>query len=894
MADSDVHGLRPGIRRLFRLALRRRADADRDADDEIRLHLALRTEQLVREGLSLTEARAEAERRFGPITEARERLHSSSRHRETSMRTREWIDALRQDLRIALRRMRQQPGFAIFAILIVALGVGATTAVFSVMSPLMLRPLPFTEPERLVWIANSGDGGLSSVTSRTSNLRDFRARARSFEALTGYNAFFEYDSYNLVGEGAPERLVGVGVAHDFLDVLGIRPLIGRSFREEEAVWGGRQAAILTHGFWLRRFGGDHEVLGRSVVLDGVPTEIVGVLPSSFDFASAFTPATRVDFLLPFPISDETDRWGNTLAIIGRLTPGATLEQAQAELDAIIAQLQQEDPSRWGLGAVVRGLRDHIAGRFRPAMLLLAAAAALVLLIACANLSNLLLARAQQREQELAVRSALGASRRRLVGQLLVESVLLAVGGGLAGVVLAFWIASWISGTSAVSIPLLRSVSIDARAAIFTVAVTLATGLIVGIVPALAISRRREAGALLDGGRGSSAGRRRAVTREVLVIAEVALACVLLAGSGLLLRSFVRLLDVELGFQPAGAIAWQLAPGREFENATEQMAFWNDLADRVAAVPGVTAVGITDTPPLGRNREWAVRAEGVIYERGQGPPNAYPRIIDHRYLEAMRIPLLAGRNFTPDDNADVGSVLIVNRTAAERLFPGQDPLGKNVVIWDRFRVVGVVDDVRHRSLEEGSGLEIYLPLTQHVRNNTLTMVVRSSLPVESIGGGVTSALSAADPAMPVRDFQPLSAVVDRAVSPRRFVLLILGGFAAAAVLLAALGIYAVLSYSVAQQTREIGIRLALGESAAAVQRRIVGRTLALAGVGIVLGAAWAFAGTRLIQSLLYGIGGGDVPTFAGTTLLLAAVAALAGYLPARRASRVSPIEALRAQ
>ena len=893
MADSGVHGLRPGIRRLFRLALRRRTDADRDADDEIRLHLALRTEQLVREGLSLTEARAEAERRFGPMTEARERLHSSSRRRETRMRMRESVDALRQDLRIALRRMRQQPGFAIFAMLIVALGVGATTAVYSVMSPLMLRPLPFEHPERLVAIRNTGDGGLSTVTSRTSNLRDFRERARSFEALTAYDAFFEYESYNLVGLGAPERLVGVGVAQDFLDVLGVRPILGRSFRVEEAVWGARPVAMLTYGFWMRRFAGDRDVLGRSMPLDGVPTEIIGVLPPGFDFASTFTPASRVDFLLPFPISDETDRRGNTLAIIGRLAPGATIEQAQAELDAIIAQLQEENPSRWGLGAVVSGLQDHIAGRFRAPMLLLAAAAALVLLIACANLSNRLLARAWQREQEMAVRSALGASRGRLVGQLLVESMLLAVGGGAAGVLLAFWLASWISATSAVSIPLLRSVSIDASAAMFTLGVTLATGLIVGILPALAVSRRRVAGALIDGGRGASAGKRRTLTREVLVIAEVALACVLLAGSGLLLRSFVRVLDVELGFEPAGVIAWQLAPGRRFEDPAAPMAFWNDLTARVATVPGVTAVGITDTPPLGRNREWGVRAEGVVYEPDQ-VPLAYPRLIDHQYLQAMRIPLAAGRYFTPDDDSDADRVIILNRTAAERLFPGEDPIGKIAVIFDRFRVVGVVEDVRHRSLEEGSGLEMYMPLTQLLRNATLTMVVRSRLPVESIAGGVMSALNSADPTMPARDFQPLNEVVDRAVSPRRFVLSILGGFATAALVLAALGIYAVLSYSVTQRTREIGIRLALGESAAGMQRRIVVRTLSLVGIGIALGAAWAFAGTRLIQSLLYGVGAGDAPTFAATALVLVAVSVLAGYLPARRASRVSPVEALRAQ
>ena len=800
--------------------------------------------------------------------------------------------ALPEPVRLALRRMRREPGFVAFASVIIALGVAATTAVFSVMSPLMLRPLPFREPERLVWIANTGTSGLSGVTSRTSNLRDYRAQARSFEAITGYFAFFEYNSFTLLGDGRPERLVGAGVAQDFLPVLGVRPMLGRNFVAEESVWNGRPAAILTHAFWTRRFAADPTIVGRAITLNGVPTTVVGVLPPTFDFASTFAPASRVDFLNPFPIADETDRWGNTLAMIGRLKPGVTVQAAQAELDVVNARLQQADQARWGLGAVVSGLQDQIAGSFRPALLLLAGGAGLVLLVACANLSNLLLARGQQRGQEMAVRSALGASRTRLLGQLLSESVLLAAGGGAVGVALAVAITRWVASTSAVRIPLLGSVSVDGRAAALALVVTLLTGLVVGMVPALQASRGGESATLREASRGSSHGRRRAAMREGLVVAEVAVACVLLVGGGLLLRSFVRVLDVDLGFRPDGAVAWQLDAGRDFPSDTARVAFYADVAARVAAVPGVQAVGLTDTPPLGRNRSWGIRAEGVVYEKGQGE-TAFPRLVDSRYLQAMGIPLVAGRYFTPDDRAGAPRAIIINQEAAAKLFRGKDAVGRNVLLGgDPWRVVGVVADVRHQSIEEGSGFEMYLPFAQNTDFGTLTMVVRSPLPVRALARPVAAAIRAADASMPADDYQPLGAVVDRALSPRRFVLLVLGAFAGTALLLAALGIYAVLSYTVSQRVREIGIRMALGEPAASVRGRVVGRTLLLAGVGVAVGAAVSLVGARLIRSLLYGVGSADVPTFLGTAAVLLLVAGLAGYLPARRASGTDPVEALR--
>jgi len=800
------------------------------------------------------------------------------------------MSGLVQDGRYALRSIRRELGFFAFAAVIIGLGVGANTAVFSVMSPLMLRPLPFEDPQDLAWIALRRTGGMSSVTSRTSNLRDYRAMSRSFEEMSGYFAFFEYESYNLTGDGQPERLVGVGVARNFLEVLGVRPLLGRNFVEEESVWDGRPAAILTHGFWMRRFAADPAIVGTSILLNDVPTDVVGVLPPEFDFASTFSPGSRVEFLRPFPISDETDRWGNTLSMIGRLRPGATIESAQADLDVINQQLEEADPDRWGLGATVTGLQNQIAGNFRSAMFVLAAAAAAVMLIACANLSNLLLARGPKRHKEMAIRSVLGADRGRLLRQLMIESLILAGCGGVIGVGIAFGATRLVSNTTAVKIPMLSSVGVDGTALVFTFVLALTSGVLLGIVPALQVSQGQEARTINDSSRGSSEGKRSTSVRELLVVAEVAMACVLLVGGGLLLRSFVSVLDVDLGFEPQDAVAWRVDTNRPFENSAERIAFYDQLITSVEAVPGVEAAGLTDTMPLGRNRGWGLRAKGVVYEEGQAP-GAFPRLIDHRYIQVMRIPLIAGRHFTPDDDGESAQVIIINEAAAERLFPGQPAVGQIVLGGGEREVVGVVGNVRHQSLEQGSGLEMYLPIAQ-MGFGTLDMVVRSPLPAESLIGGVRAALRANDPKMPTDDFRTLDSIVDRAVSPRRFILVLLGTFAGTALLLAALGIYGVLSYSVSQRIPEIGIRMALGESATGVRMRIVSRTMILAGTGVVIGAVASFMVGRLMRSMLFGGEATDVMTFVGMALVLMVVSGLAGYLPARRASRTDPIEALR--
>ena len=802
------------------------------------------------------------------------------------------MNGMVQDTRYALRAIRRRPGFYVFAAFIIGLGVAASTSVFSVVNALFLRPLPFEEPERLVWVAKASEGSMSVVSSRVANLRDFREMNRSFEGLTGYNAFFEYDSYNLIGVGQPERLVGVGVAQNFLDVLGLRPLLGRNFDLEESVWNGRPAAILTHGFWTRRFGGDPGIVGQSITLDDQPTVVVGVLPPSFDFASTFAPASRVDVLLPFPISDETDDWGNTLSIIGRLRPGATVESAQADLDVIVAGLLEADPARWGLGAAVTGLRDQIAGRFRGAMVLLSAAAGVVLLVVCTNLANLLLARGHSRRKEMAIRSALGARRLDLVRQWTVEALILAFSGGLVGVLIASQTARLVSSTNAISIPMLSNVSVDGMTLLFTLVATVGVGLLIGIVPALQFTHATELTLINDASRGSTEGRRSTTVREGLVVGEVALACVLLVSGGLLLRSFLSVLDVELGYQADGVAAWEIQATREFPNNTERVTFYDELVGRVEALPGVEAAGLTDTPPLGRNRSWAVSALGAEDRIGDGV-EAFPRIVDWRYLSVMGILLSAGRHFTVHDDDQSAQVVILNENAAETLFPGQDPLGRTMVTWNgEWKVIGIVGNVRHQSLEQSSGSEVYFPMAQSDNYSSLTLVVRSPLPLATLAGSVRASLQETDPMMPSGDFRTLRSVVDQSVSPRRFILVLVATFAGVALTLAALGIYAVLSFLVSQRIPEIGIRMALGESAGHVLRRVVGRTLALAGTGVAIGAAAAFVLSRLMRSLLYGIGSSDVPTFAAVALILLLASAAAGFLPAWRASRTDPIEALR--
>jgi predicted permease len=785
----------------------------------------------------------------------------------------------------------KKPGFTLIAVLTLALGIGANTAIFSVVNALLFRPLPFHEPGRLVWIANTGTTGLSGATTRVANFSDWRSANKSFEDLAAYFAFFDYGSYNLIGAGEPERVIGVGVSQTFLDLLGVAPLQGRGFTEEECRWNGSPAAILSYGFWQRRFAGDAGIIGRSITLNDKPTTVVGVMPPTFDFASVFSPGARVDMLTPFPIAQETDRWGNTLAVIGRLKPGVSVQQAQVEFDLLNEQIRQAHPDRFRWGAKLIALQEQISGRFRRAFLVLFGAVGCVLLIACTNLSNLLLARAASRRKEIAVRIALGASKTRLVRQMLTESILLAGCGAVVGLPLAFIGTRLLAGSRAFSIPLLQTVTIDGTALGFTVVIALVTGLLFGIVPALQMSGLNVHEDLKDASRGSSEGKGRAWVRSALVVAEVALACVLLVGAGLLVRSFLRLLEVDLGFRPEQAATWRIETGDKFSTPAERNTFFERLVRTVATAPGVESAGLTDALPLGRNRSWGVRAKGETYPDRQ-IPIAFPRLIDAGYIKTMRIPLRAGREFTAHDTADSEKVMIVNETMARRLWPGKDAVGQIALLGNtEWHVVGVVSNVRHSALEQEAGLEMYLPLTQN-GNNSVELVVRTKLTTEALAPVVRAALRQVDPNLPNSEYKTLGQLVDQAASPKRFVTVLLGGFSLLALILAALGIYGVISYSASQRTHEIGIRLALGARGRDVLKMVIGQGMVPVAIGMAVGLISALALTRLMSSLLFGVSASDPLTFAGVAVTLMSVALAACYIPARRATKVDPMNALR--
>ncbi|HXW04949.1 MAG TPA: ABC transporter permease [Vicinamibacterales bacterium] len=800
-----------------------------------------------------------------------------------------------RDLRYTLRTLRRDAGFAAFAILITGLGIGASVTVFSVVHTLILRPLPFAEPGQLVWITNGNTSGLSGQTTQVGHMLDLRERTRTLSAIAGYFAFYGVGDNLLTGRGEPERLSGVPVSENFFDVLGVAPYLGRVFNAEETLWNGPKAVMLGHGLWLRRFHADPAIVGTTLILNDQPHTVVGVLPASFDFASVFAPGSHFDLYFPFPLSEETNRWGNTMAMIGRLKPGVAVDASRAEIRTLGEQITRENPRRNRFLGDVAPLTEHVSGRIRPAVWVLAGSVGMVLLIVCANLSNLLLARTAARQKEIAIRTALGAGRRRLAAQMLTEGIVLSSSGALLGVLLAVAGTRALASLEAISIPLLREVRTDGTALGFALAVAFVTGIVFGLAPALQARGAAVTNALKDATRGSTEGRRRTWVRNALVVSEVAFACVLLVGAGLLIRSLVRVLEVDMGFVASQAATIRVDPDSRYESREQRHYYLDEVLHRVNAIPGVESAGITDALPLGRNRTWGAPAKGVTYERGRFP-TAFVRLVTEGYAPAMRIPLHAGRDISATDTATSEPVIVINETMARTLWPGEDPIGKYVLgaCAKERRVVGVLGDVRHLALEQASGNEMYLPMRQCGERPSLDLVVRSGLPPAQLAGAVRAALQPIAANLPRNDFRTLQQIVDKSVSPRRFLVLLLGGFAAFALVLASLGIYALVSYSVSQRTQEIGIRMALGASARNVQARIIGQTLWLAVAGMAVGSAASWVLVRAASGLLYGVTPRDPGTFLGMVILLTVVALIAGYVPARRASRVDPMVALRAE
>lgn len=796
------------------------------------------------------------------------------------------------NFKFAVRQLVKSPGFAAVALLTLALGIGACTAMFSIVNAVLLRPLPFRDPDRLVWIENEGTGGLSARTTRVDTFKAWREESSSFEALAGYFAFFDFTNREtLTGAGEPERLRSVGVSDNFLEVLGVPLALGRNFTAQECVFNGPRVAIVSHALWQRRFAGDANIVGRSLTLNNAPVTIVGVLPAAFDFDAIFAPGQEIDLVRPFPLTAETARQGNTLFGIGRLRPGATPEGAQADLRVISERFKQSINYGGALGARVKPLSDALRGSFRQAFYVLTGAVLCVLVIACVNLSNLLLSRTNMRRQEFAVRVALGARRRHLIEQALAESLLLAVAGSMIGIPLAMWATHALASLQTFGVPLLQNASVDPFALAVTIGLTGLAGVACGVLPAWHVSRGH--GALQNATHQRTAGRSAAFVRGTLVVVEVALACVLLVGAGLLFRSFGALLQVNLGFQPLHAMAWRVDPPRGFSSLAEANQYLDGVVGSVAALPGIEAAGLSDVLPLGRNRTWGIRAKDVVYAPGQGP-TVFPRIVDQHYLQAMQVPLRAGRFFDDRDTAASPKAVIINEHLARQLWPGQDPIGRIITQGGGTTVIGVVGNVRHGSLEEAGGNEMYLHYRQSGDWQGMELVVRSNRPPESLVPDVRAALDTYDPSLSSGEFYELERLIENAVAPRRLTTELLGFFSALALTMAAIGLYGVIAQSVVQRTQEIGIRMAIGAQRRDVVELVLFGGLRLVALGVALGLAGAFALTRVLQSLLFGVTAHDPIAFAGNAALLIVIATGACVLPALRATRVNPIIALRAE
>ncbi len=868
-------------------ALFRRDDLDRELEAEMASHLALAIEENLKAGMSPQEARRQALIQFGGTQQAKE----SHRH----SRSLPMIETFLQDLRYSYRTLRKDRSFTLIAILILALGIGANIVVFSVVNTLLLRPLPFAHSDQLVWFTGGhGTGGLSGVTYNVGSYEEFARHAQSFQEVTCYQAFWGSTEYNMTGRGDAQHVQAVMVANNFFHTLGIAPALGRTFLPEEHKKGAAPVALLTYAFWQQQFAGDPLVLGNTVNFDNEAVTIVGVLPKAFDFASVFSPGLRVDFFIP-AYMDQIRTWGNTVAIVGRLKPGVTLAQAQSEANILSPQFRAAHPDPdWFMEytADLSYMKDYVTGKLRRSLFVLWGAVGLILLIVCVNLSNLLLARMASRSKEFAMRTALGASRGRLIRQLVTESLVLSAFGAALGVVLAFGGVSYLAHQGSIALPLLNSIRVDGAALAWTLFITLLVGILFGIAPGFVLSSGNAQGTLKDAGRGSSEGRGHGRMRSILVVSEVALACILLVGSGLLLRSFLRLLDVDLGFQPAQAavvdVQYDAGPkGEKIGSSLQQ------IVSTVKAIPGVEAAGVSDMLPLDRDRGWGLLNPSRDYRKDEDQ-GATVRIVTPGYLQAMGIRLIEGRDISWQDTLNKEPVVIINEFAARRHWPGQSPIGREARGFDSKpgRVIGVVSDVRVSSLESSPGSEIYLPVFYGPEGAEL--VVRSQLPPDVLTASIMPVLRQQNPAQPNNTFRPLQSLVDHSVSPRKFFVYLVAIFAMLGLVLAALGIYGVISYSVTRQTQEIGIRMALGATPGIVQRSVLARTLKLALIGIAVGAVASVAVSQIIASLLFHTEPNDPTTFISVMLLLVMVALAAGYFPALRATRIDPVVALRSE
>jgi predicted permease len=886
-------------------------DSAADVRDELDFHIESKIVDLTAAGMTSEGARREALRQFGRIHEIEEiGIHMGDKMERRQRLADYWTD-LKQDVRYTLRTLRRDAGFTTVAITILALAIGANIAVFSVVNTILLRPLPFPNAHELVWIAPPPTKcGQSCATYSSDAYDEFRAMSRSYQDITGYFAFSGPNNRRLTGHGEPITITEIDVIGNFFQLLGVKPQLGRLFTPEEgrgAPMGLPRNVILSNAWWKHQLNADPGIVGKTIDLNGSQATVVGVLPATFDYGAVFAPGSKVDVFAPLDL-DESRNWGNIVTFIGRLKPGVTVEQARAEAAIVAPRLyfRKTIPNTLGNykdGVVPVPLKDYVSGKLRRSLIVLWSAVGAILLIACVNLSNLLLARASARAREFAMRGALGASRTRILRQLLTESLILSVAGAIFGLGLAAGLLFWLSHQGSVALPMLSLLRVDTSALLWTVLIAVLAAVIFGLIPGFRMARVNLTEAIKDSGSGTGQSRKHERVRSILVVMEVALACMLLVGAGLLLRSFLKVVDLDLGFEPARSAAIVLDFNDNVPNdkdgtlsAQKRGVIFQQILSSVTAIPGIQAAGASDYLFLGANREWGLpvpQGRNPNDFKGLGGPLVY--VVTPGFIQAMGMRL-HGRDFTWDDSPHSESVVLISAAMARFLWPNESAIGKILVgggslTSPTIRVIGVVDDVHADSVEAANSWQIYYPMTQAGPSGA-QLVVRTTLPPATLATSVLRALRELNPKQPNSEFLPIQTLVDHANSPRRFFMLLVVAFATLGLLLAALGIYGVISYSVTRQTQEIGIRMALGSSTGRVQRQVLGSTLRLALIGIVLGTTASLAAARLIAAMLFGVSPWDTTTFISMALTLIAVAILAGYLPARRASRINPMVALR--
>jgi putative ABC transport system permease protein len=896
--ERDGQSSIPAWRRYVRL---RGTDVRADVADELEFHIEMIAAHHIANGVAPHIARAQARREFGDIERARQLCEGIGADRERRHEWRELVDSMGKDVRFALRSLGRTPGFTVAIVLTLALGIGASTAIFSIVRGVLLRPLPYVDPEHLVRIWEVSPRGNDHNVVSVGNYTSWREQAKSFAVMGAHMA---PSSVSFVGDGEPARITVTDVTPSVFQVLGARAAVGRLLVPEDQTGDGR-VIVLSHKFWSERFGQAPDVVGRRLMIGDVPHTIVGVMPADFEF-----PAAGVDFWRPVTahLMDSNERRSHNWFVVARLAPGTTLDRASAEMRTIAGALTREYPEfMTGYTTNVVSMRDDMVAAVKPMLLILLAGATLLLLVACANIANLLLARAVSRRREIAVREALGAGRARLVRQLLTESIVMALVGGLLGTGAAAVLTRGLLALAPSDLPRLSAIRVDGGVLAYALATSVASGLLFGVVPALRLVGRRAGATSLQlvlraaGDRGGSA--RQGHVRSVLLVGELAVSLVLLTAAGLLLRSAYRLSIIDYGYRPDGVAAAGFdLPRARYDSSGRHIAFYEQLMERVRQLPNVTGVAAT-TEELGSSSSmtFSFAIEGRASRNASGREDPQPlRVVAGDYFRVMGIPLRRGRAFVAADRMDASPVAIVNQALARTLWPGRDPVGSRISFvgpsgpW--VRIVGVVGDTRSNAADEPPAPAMYLPFSQKRWSwmSWLTLMIRTDAAGETdaLRTALRGAVRELDPQLPVLGVATVPQLYRESIARRRFATVLTGAFAAAALVLGMVGMYGVLSYGVAQRRREFGIRLALGAQASQVTRVVVRDALTLAVIGVALGTSVALPVTRLLSGLLYEISPTDPATFVGVGVLVVVVAAVAAWFPARRATRIDPAMTIR--